>query len=80
MFYNILMFIGTSLPPARYASRSDDFVVVPMISDAPVSDAPVGTLFKASAADNVLPAADNVLPAVAFVIFQDADVDGNGDG
>ena len=89
MFYTILMFIVTSSPPVRYASRSDDFVVVPTISDAPVSDAPVsdapvGTLFKASAVDNVFPAADNVLsstfPATVFVIFQGANVDDNGNG
>ena len=84
MFYTILMFIVTSLPPDRYASRSDYFVMVPMISDVPVSDAPVGTLFKASAVDNVFPAADNVLsstfPAVAFVIFQGSNVDDNGNG
>ena len=89
MFYTILMFIVTSLPPDRYASRSDDFVMgafvsdVP-VSDAPVSDAPVGTLFKASAVDNVFPAIDNVLsstfPATVFVIFQGANVDDNGDG
>ena len=87
MFYTILMFIVTSLPPDRYASRSDDFVMVPMISDVPVSDAPVGTLFKASAVDNVFPTVDNVFPAVdnvlsstVFVIFQGANVDDNGDG
>lgn len=85
MFYNILMFIVTSLPPDRYASRSDDFVMVPMISDVPVSDAlvsdaPVGTLFKASAIDNVFPAVDNVLSSTVFVIFQGANVDDNGDG
>lgn len=90
MFYTILMFIVTSLPPDRYASRSDDFVMVPMISDVPVSDAlvsdalvsdaPVGTLFKASAADNVFPAVDNVLSSSVFVIFQGANVDDNGDG
>lgn len=80
MFYNILMFIVTSLPPVRYASRSDDFVMVPMISDVPVSDAPVGTLFKASAVDNVFPAVDNVLSSTVFLIFQGANVDDNGDG
>ncbi len=90
MVYTILMFIVTSSPPVRYASRSDDFVVVPTISDAPVSDAlvsdalvsdaPVGTLFKASAVDNVFPVVDNVFPAVAFVIFQGANVDDNCDG
>lgn len=95
MVYTILMFIVTSSPPVRYASRSDDFVVVPtisdapvsdalvsdaLVSDAPVSDAPVGTLFKASAVDNVFPVVDNVFPAVAFVIFQGANVDDNGDG
>lgn len=80
MFYTILMFIVTSLPPDRYASRSDDFVMVPMISDVPVSDAPVGTLFKASAVDNVFPAVDNVLSSTVFVIFQGANVYDNGDG
>lgn len=80
MFYTILMFIVTSLPPDRYASQSDYFVMVPMISDVPVSDAPVGTLFKASAVDNVFPAVDNVLSSTVFVIFQGANVDDNGNG
>lgn len=75
MFYTILMFIVTSLPPDRYASRSDDFVM-----GAFVSDAFVGTLFKASAIDNVFPAIDNVLSSTVFVIFQGANVDDNGDG
>lgn len=80
MFYTILMFIVTSLPPDRYASRSDDFVMGAFVSDAFVSDAFVGTLFKASAIDNVFPAADNVLSSTVFVIFQGANVDDNGDG
>lgn len=74
------MFIVTSPPPDRYASLSDDFVMVPIISDAFVWDAFVGTLFKASAADNVFPAVDNVLSSTVFVIFQGANVDDNGDG
>ena len=85
MFYTILMFIVTSLPPDRYASRSDDFVMGAFVSDAFVSDAFVsnafvGTLFKASAIDNVFPAADNVLSSTVFVIFQGANVDDNGNG
>ena len=60
------------------------FVSDAFVSDAFVSDAFVGTLFKASAIDNVFPAIDNVLsstfPAVAYVIFQGANVDDNGDG
>ena len=72
MFYTILMFIVTSLPPDRYASRSDDFVM-----GAFVSDAFVGTLFKASAVDNVL---SSTFPATVFVIFQGANVDDNGNG